>query len=75
MQQKHATTAAHNLNSRFLSLCVQKAIVRRAITVALVVGPVLTLINQYNTIIDRTFSSQFLLKLGLTFLVPYSVST
>jgi hypothetical protein len=60
--------------SRFLSLCIQKSVVRRALIVALVVGPILTLINQYDAIIGRTFGPRFFLKLGLTFLVPYSVS-
>lgn len=61
--------------SRFLSLCFQKEVVRRALVVALIVGPILTLINQYDALVPRAFGWRFFLKLGLTFLVPYCVST
>jgi hypothetical protein len=60
---------------RFLRVCVRRSVVRRAIAVMLVVGPILTLINQGDVIAARAFSPRFFLKLGLTFLVPYSVST
>ncbi len=67
--------APHSPVSRSLQMCLRRSVVRRAITVALIVGPILTLINQYDVIADRAFDLQFFLKLGLTFLVPYSVST
>jgi hypothetical protein len=49
--------------------------VRRAVTVALVVGPVLTLINQHEALIGLDLRPRVLLKIALTFLVPYLVSS
>ncbi|HZA24451.1 MAG TPA: nitrate/nitrite transporter NrtS, partial [Dehalococcoidia bacterium] len=53
----------------------QWATVRRAVTVAMIVGPILTLINQYDAIASGSFGAKFFFKMGLTFLVPYSVSS
>ena len=61
--------------SQFLALWFQRATVRRAVTVAMIVGPVLTLINQYDAIASGSFGAKFFFKMGLTFLVPYSVSS
>jgi hypothetical protein len=61
--------------TRLFSLCFQKAIVRRGLIIVMVVGPILTLINQYDAIVSHAFGWRFFLKLGLTFLVPYCVST
>jgi hypothetical protein len=41
----------------------------------MIVGPILTLINQYDTIASGSFGARFFLKMVLTFLVPYSVSS
>jgi hypothetical protein len=41
----------------------------------MIVGPILTLINQYDAIASGSFGAKFFFKLGLTFLVPYSVSS
>lgn len=62
------------MNSRFLKNFTRKETVVRAIKVALVITPILTLINQYDVIIKGDFNSTFFLKLFLTFLVPYGVS-
>ncbi|HZA22312.1 MAG TPA: nitrate/nitrite transporter NrtS, partial [Dehalococcoidia bacterium] len=59
----------------FLVLWFQQATVRRAVIVAMIVGPVLTLINQYDAIASGSFGARFFFKMGLTFLVPYSVSS
>jgi hypothetical protein len=61
--------------SQFLALWFQRATVRRAVTVAMIVGPILTLINQYDAIASGSFGAKFFFKMGLTFLVPYSVSS
>jgi hypothetical protein len=61
--------------SQFLALWFQRATVRRAVTVAMIVGPILTLINQYDAIASGSFGTKFFFKMGLTFLVPYSVSS
>jgi hypothetical protein len=41
----------------------------------MIVGPVLTLINQYDAIASGSFGAKSFFKMGLTFLVPYSVSS
>jgi hypothetical protein len=56
----------------FLVLWFQRSTVRRAVTVALVVGPILTLINQYDAIASGSFSGKFFFKLGLTLKLPGS---
>jgi hypothetical protein len=61
--------------SQFLALWFQRATVRRAVTVAMIVGPILTLINQYDAIASGSFGAKLFFKMGLTFLVPYSVSS
>lgn len=47
----------------------------RAVKVACIVGPILTLINQYDLLLNMDFSSRLFGKIALTFLVPYSVSS
>jgi hypothetical protein len=49
--------------------------VLRAVKVAGVVGPILTLINQYDVLLSGNFSPRVLGKIALTFLVPYCVSS
>lgn len=61
--------------SVFLALWFQKSTLIRALIVAAIVGPILTVINQYDTIMSGTLDWRFFLKLVLTFLVPYSVSS
>jgi hypothetical protein len=61
--------------AQFLALWFQRATVRRAVTVAMIVGPILTLINQYDAIASGSFGAKFFFKMALTFLVPYSVSS
>ena len=41
---------------------------------ALIVGPILTAINQYDAFTDQHFPAKFYVKLGLTFTVPFLVS-
>lgn len=53
----------------------QPSLVRRAGGVALVVGTILTLINQGDIILEGRLSAEHLWKIPLTFLVPYLVST
>jgi hypothetical protein len=51
------------------------ATVKRAIGVAGIVGPVLTMINQPEALLALEFPPRVVLKIALTFLVPYSVSS
>lgn len=58
----------------FVRRCCYRPTLMRGIKVALIVGPVLTAINQFDTIADREFGGTFFLKLALTFTVPFCVS-
>ena len=49
--------------------------VLRAVKVAAVVGPILTLINQGDVLLNGPYSLRLFLKICLTFLVPYGVSS
>jgi hypothetical protein len=60
--------------------CLRHAIahpplVRRALLTALVIGSVLTAINQLDVIVNGGLTPRVGLKLGLTYLVPYCVTT
>ena len=56
-----------------ISLALTGGVPRRAATVALIVGTILNTINQGDALV--TGRPLDWLKLGLTFLVPYCVST
>lgn len=60
---------------RFLYHWCRRETVRRALKVAAIVGPLLTIINQYDMLFHLEFSPRLFLKIALTFLVPYSVSS
>lgn len=62
------------MNSEFVKNWFRKETTMRAIKVALVVGPVLIFIGQYDLIVNGNIDSKFFLKSILTFLVPYCVS-
>ncbi|MFQ5667331.1 MAG: nitrate/nitrite transporter NrtS [Candidatus Binatia bacterium] len=49
--------------------------VRRALALACVVGPVLTVINQPEALLALDFNTRLLAKIALTFVVPYAVSS
>ena len=58
---------------RFVALARRREVVRRAAKVALIVGTTLTLINQGDFMLAGMAPN--LIKMALTFLVPYCVST
>ena len=60
---------------RFLYHWFRRETVGRALKVACTVGPILTVINQYDLLLNLEFSAQLGFKIVLTFLVPYSVSS
>ena len=62
------------MKSNFIKNWVRKETTVRAIKFALIVGPILTIINQYDVILEGKFDFKFFYKMGLTFLVPYCVS-
>ncbi|MGB7291343.1 MAG: nitrate/nitrite transporter NrtS [Thermodesulfobacteriota bacterium] len=60
--------------SRFFKNFFRKETTSRAIKVALVVTPILIIINHHDEILNLTFTRLFFFKSALTFLVPYCVS-
>lgn len=61
--------------SDWLRLALSWGVVRRALIIAGIVGPVLVLINQGDLIFFEQADRFSWTKAGLTFLVPYMVST
>ena len=59
----------------WLHLAFQPSIVKRALTYAIIVGAVLISINHGDAILHGEITRARLLKMGLTVLVPYIVST
>ena len=60
---------------RFFYYWFIKETVIRACKVAAIVGPILTVINQYDVLLHGNFSLHLFMKILLTFIVPYSVSS
>lgn len=58
-----------------LRKCCDPMTILRALSVAVIVGSVLNLINHYELLMDAPLTSKALIQMGLTYLVPYVVST
>lgn len=54
--------------------CLNRQTVLRAIRVSLVVGPILGFINHFDILLGGDVTPVRLVKISLTFLVPFSVS-
>jgi len=63
------------LGGRAWSLAFDPRIVRRAVGFAVVVGTILILINHGDSLLAGSIDGRRLLKMALTVLVPYCVST
>jgi hypothetical protein len=61
--------------AEFLRLASAPSVVRRALLYAVVVGSLLIAINHGDAVLSGEITSGRLLKMGLTVLVPYAVST
>ena len=59
----------------WLRVATRKDVVRRGLKVGVVVGTILAVINQGNRILAGEWSMEVLLKITMTYLVPYCVST
>jgi hypothetical protein len=57
-----------------LRICFRREHLRRTITIALVVGTILTLINQLDVIVKGDADTLTWVKCGLNFCVPFIVS-
>jgi len=55
--------------------CRDPRVVSLALRVALIVGSILNLINHYDLLLGVPLSSSTLVQVGLTYVVPYCVST
>ena len=58
-----------------IALCKRRAVMRRAAMIALVVGTILAIINHGDRLISGDISSEVVIKILMTYLVPYCVST
>lgn len=58
-----------------LKIARQSEVIKTATRFALIVGPVLIMINHGDAIIDGSMHAKTWLKAGLTMIVPYVVST
>jgi hypothetical protein len=58
-----------------LARCMAPATVTMAMRVSLVVGTVLNLINHFDILLGAPLTSAVVLQVGLTYVVPYCVST
>ena len=59
----------------FFKFALMGSTVRRAIKVALVITPILTVFNHFSEIRALELGAGFWLQVALTFMVPYCVST
>jgi hypothetical protein len=63
------------MTTRWIDIATRPAVVRRALKYALIVGTLLILINHGDAILRGEVTIDRLLRMGLTTLVPYAVST
>lgn len=61
--------------SSFLSVALRADIVRRSARVAFIVGTLLALINHGDSLLQGVVDGEAAVKILLTYLVPYCVST
>ena len=57
-----------------MRICVRREHLRRTITIALVVGTILTVINQLDVIVKGDADTLTWIKCGLNYCVPFIVS-
>ena len=63
------------IDPSFLSLCCQPDVMVRGVKTSLLVGTMLAVINHGDKFLEGEIDSSYLLKIALTYLVPYGVST
>lgn len=67
--------AIDHTETRFMKIATERSVVMRAARIALIVGIVLAIINHADSILIGAVTGSVILKIILTFLVPYCVST
>ncbi len=65
----------HQSNRSWLATATQPELFKRSLKVSLVVGTLLALINHGDRLLDMSFDVEAIVKIALTYLVPFSVST
>ena len=60
---------------QYVHLAKSPSVVKRGIKYSIIVGSVLTFINHGNNLLEGQVSSIRILKIGLTYMVPYVVSS
>ena len=63
------------MTREWIQLCLDRTVVRRALQYSVIVGIVLVAINHGDAIIRGEAEARHAIKIALTFLVPYTVST
>ncbi len=63
------------MSNSLISIAARPDIVRRSAKIALVVGTILALINHGDRLLTGNLDSVAIVKISLTYLVPYSVAT
>ena len=59
----------------FMAIATSRSVVERSARIALVVGTVLAVINHTDTILSGETTYRTIVKIAVTYLVPYCVST
>lgn len=59
----------------FFALATRRPVMRRASRIGMVVGTILAIINHGDRLISADLTSDVILKICMTYLVPYCVST
>ena len=59
----------------WFDLAFQRSVVRQSLAYAIVVGAILILINHGQAILQGELGTSRIVKMGLTVIVPYAVST
>jgi len=70
----HVEASGAGQSASLLGCFFHPATVAKAVKVALIVGPILGLINHFDLLADGRLTGVRLFKIGLTFLVPFCVS-
>ena len=65
----------HGRGDGWIEVALRPEILKRGIKVGLLVGTVLALINHGEKILTMTMDLESLVQVGLTYLVPFGVST
>jgi len=59
----------------WFAVAIERKIFKRSLIIAIIVGTILTLINHGDVIISGNLEATHVVKILLTYLVPYAVST